>query len=242
MAFISNKQEQFRYFAAQLGEWDWSEKDVLDFGGNIGNILLDSKSTIDVARYCCMDVDREALDQGRRSFPAGEWVFYNRRSIFFNPEGITNLKIPELNRCFDIIVLYSVFTNIKRAEMLDLVEQLRVLLKKGGKLAFTFIDANHVSCPNEYNGNNLQWRLEKDNKDADIPGMLKKAQSAAWCTLVNNERLFLEHENIDLTAEQQRQPYFAYYTVKYMQDLFPMSEIFPPANNEQHHCCVIEAN
>ena len=39
LAFISQKHKKFSYFSMQLGEPDCSKKDVLDFGGNVGNIL-----------------------------------------------------------------------------------------------------------------------------------------------------------------------------------------------------------
>jgi len=47
VAFISSKMSQFTYFSLQLGQSDWSGRDVLDFGGNVGNILRDPNSTID---------------------------------------------------------------------------------------------------------------------------------------------------------------------------------------------------
>jgi hypothetical protein len=49
--FISRRTGQFSYFAQQLGNWRWQKKQVLDFGGNIGNILRDETSTIRERRY-----------------------------------------------------------------------------------------------------------------------------------------------------------------------------------------------
>ena len=65
MAFFSTRSGQFAYFARQLGLRDWGGLDVLDFGGNVGNILRDPESTIDVGRYWCMDVIREAIGSSR---------------------------------------------------------------------------------------------------------------------------------------------------------------------------------
>ena len=45
LAFISQKHGQFTYFSMQLGEPDWSKLDLLDFGGNVGNILRDPTSS-----------------------------------------------------------------------------------------------------------------------------------------------------------------------------------------------------
>ncbi|MFT4927437.1 MAG: hypothetical protein ACI8WB_003544 [Phenylobacterium sp.] len=241
MAFISQKQQLFTYFAEQLGEYDWHDKSVLDFGGNIGNILLDPRSTIEHSRYWCIDPVKAAMEQGRETYPDAHWVFYNRHSPFFNPEGVVDLHIPQVNRKFDYIVVYSVFTNIKRAEMLDLVDQLMGMLAPGGKLAFTFIDPHHHSWPQDYQGCNLQWRLEKDNPEGDIEGLLAKARSAQWFTLLNSRELHIESEDIELTPAQLKQTYFSYYSADYMQSLYPSATILAPANNEMQHCCVIEA-
>ena len=50
LAFISQKHNQFTYFSMQLGEPDWSKTDLLDFGGNVGNIPHDPNSNIDSER------------------------------------------------------------------------------------------------------------------------------------------------------------------------------------------------
>ena len=36
LAFISQQQNRFTYFSIQLGEPDWSQKDVLDFEAGLG--------------------------------------------------------------------------------------------------------------------------------------------------------------------------------------------------------------
>ena len=111
MAFLSSKTGQFTYFSLQLGESDWSGKYVLDFGGNIGNMLRDPSSTIDEERYWCIDVVEESIKRGKAAFPKAHWVFYDRYCFFFNPHGAPRLKLPELDQQFDYIVAYSVFTN-----------------------------------------------------------------------------------------------------------------------------------
>ena len=63
MAFLSTKTGQFTYFAQQLGESNWHGKNVLDFGGNVGNILRDPECTIDHERDWCLDVVPESMNR-----------------------------------------------------------------------------------------------------------------------------------------------------------------------------------
>src|ERR687895_1207799 len=65
-SWISTRTGQFAYFDRQLQHPDWSGKKVLDFGGNVGNILLDPKCTIEPANYWSIDVSRDAIAEGRR--------------------------------------------------------------------------------------------------------------------------------------------------------------------------------
>jgi SAM-dependent methyltransferase len=145
MAYFSAKTGLFTYFSLQLGDPVWSGKNVLDFGGSIGAILRDTDSTIDEERYWCLDVNREALERGKADYPKAHWVFYDRYCFEFNPRGIPNLPIPDMHQTFDYIIAFSVFTNNKVADMLQLVSQLEGLLAPDGTLAFTFIDPFH--CP-----------------------------------------------------------------------------------------------
>lgn len=249
MAFLSSKTGQFTYFSLQLSESDWSRKYVLDFGGNIGNMLRDPSSTIDEERYWCIDVVEESIKSGKAAFPKAHWIFYDRYCFFFNPHGAPRLKLPELDQQFDYIVAYSVFTNTSRADMFDLVYQLRNRLSAGGALAFTFIDPHYRSwLPSRYDGNNLRWRLEREiflEKEKgntlaiDVDGLIERAHDATWFVLVNGEDLYLESEATKTYEPEQQRTYHTFYSVDYMQSLFPEATILPPVNDEMQHCCVI---
>lgn len=248
MAFISSKKGQFTYFSLQLGADNWHGKSVLDFGGNVGNMLRDPNCTIDHERYWCVDVVEESIASGKAAFPESHWIFYDRECFFFNPRGTPLLKLPRLDALFDYIVAYSVFTNTSRTDMLDLVSQLEGRLAPGGRLAFTFIDPDHHSWPGRYPRNNLTWRLEREIYlekqkgnvlDIDVPALAQRAEGATWFVLVNGEDLYLETEQTRRYAPDEQRTYHTFYTAGYMQSLFPQAQILPPVNDEMQHCCVI---
>ena len=243
MTWLSTKEDQFTYFAEEVGKSDWRGKSVLDFGGNIGNMLRDPNSTIEPERYWCLDVDRESLEVGRSRWPDAHWVHYDRHCFFFNPTGVPGLPVPDLGRDFDYIVAYSVFPNTTRKDMLELVPQLERMLAGGGTLAFTFIDGNYVSHQDELEGDNFEWRMNREGHDLQSPAvreLLERARGAEWCTLVNGRDLYLESDDEihGVPLEEQRTSH-AFHTVAYMQKLFPDAEIKPPVNGEMQHCCVI---
>jgi len=239
---------QFTYFSLQVHDPVWRGKKVLDFGGNIGNLLRDPNSTIEQEHYWCIDVDKDSLERGQALYPKSHWVHYNRYCFFFNPHGVPNLTLPDLDQRFDYIVAYSVFTNTTQTDMLELVNQLEGLLANNGALAFTFIDPHYLSWPGQYYGNNFEWRLDREKQlarergttlDIDVPDLMRRGQHADWLMLVNSDDLYIETEDIQPYESAQQRTCHAFFTEKYMKSLFPHATVLPPVNNEMQHCCVI---
>jgi hypothetical protein len=117
--FLDARTDLFLYFADIIGERDWSNKDVPDFGGNIGGLLRDPTSTIQETRYWCMDIVAEPIEQGRRDYPRAHWQFYDLYNSRFNPYGIEGLDPPQPGQHFDIIAAYVVFTSNFEVELLS---------------------------------------------------------------------------------------------------------------------------
>ena len=137
---VSTRSTQFGYFDDLLGHPEWKGRKILDFGGNVGTFLVGAGNRVNHDEYWCLDLNREVVDQGQRTYPRAHFVHYNRYSSQYNPNGVRYLPIPDIGIKFDIILAFSVFTHIDQSEMLELVGSLRNMLAPEGVLAFTFWD------------------------------------------------------------------------------------------------------
>lgn len=244
MTFTSTRFGQFTYFSTQLGDTNWRGKNILDFGGNVGNILLDPNSTIDPERYWCLDVDKDSVAKGKTSFPRSHWLFYDRFSFFFNPNGVRSLPLPEMDQMFKYIVAFSVFTNTSETDMLQLVDDLKAKLMPDGALAFTFIDPYYTTWGAARGRNNLQWRLDLETErrhitEVEANDVDARAQDAEWFILVNGGDLYVETEDVPRYPPEEQRTFHVFHTTNYMKSLFPNATILPPVNNEMQHCCII---
>jgi SAM-dependent methyltransferase len=202
---------------------------VLDFGGNKGNLLLDPACTIRHENYYCLDIIRDAIEEGRKTFPQANWFHYDRYNCSFNPEGVVDLPVPDLGVEFDFILAYSVFTHTSWEETRNLVEQLRARLAPRGVLAFTFIDPHWES--------NLRWRLEQRNSTDRVEELLEKSRDADWCSLVNGTDLYVNSAGHWDEATENCITYNVYYTEDFLRAQFPGAQIKKPVNGEMQHCC-----
>src|SRR5262249_8872878 len=233
MSWISKVHGQFAFFDSIIGGPDWKGKQVLDFGGNVGNILKDPKCEIEPRNYWCVDVSRDAIEAGKKTFSEAHWIFYNRYNFAFNPTGVVGLPLPEIGIRFDFILAYSVFTHIATQEMLELVDALRRLLRKEGVLAFTFIDPHAVMSSGPPGFTTLRFRLEKikkENTSIDIDALLKRAQNANRCILVNDGDLYVESDDIKEYDVREQKSYQTFFTEDYMKYLFAEATIRGPLN------------
>lgn len=249
--WISSRTGQFAYFDRQLGHPDWAGRRVLDFGGNVGNILLDPNCRIEPDKYWSIDVSRDAITEGRRRHPKANFVFYDRYNFEYNPTGTPGLPIPDLGVRFDFIVGWSVFTHMSKAEALELADQLLGFLAEGGRAAFSFLDPGFTPPPgwareNESPGmSNLRWRLEArraDKPDMDVAGLLALAGRTplTWTTQLNEDQLVFDPDDDGVSAETPRRRYVAFCTPAYMRELFPHGEVLDPVPPERFHCLVLD--
>ncbi len=227
------KSTQFAYFDEQLDHPDWSDKLVLDFGGNKGNLLRDPSCVIAHENYYCLDVIGDAIEEGRRAFPDARFVHYDRYNRSFNPEGVVDLTVPDPGVRFDFILAYSVFTHTMFEEMKELVAQLEALLAPGGRLAFTFIDPHWNA--------NLEWRMRRGGGlgGSRAGDALAQAEAADWCALVNGTELYVNSSGPWNLSAETCATYNVFYTERFLRREFPRAEVRPPVNDEMQHCAIL---
>jgi hypothetical protein len=250
---LSRVYGQFAYFDHQLGHPDWAGKRVLDFGGNVGNILLDPDCTIEHDKYWSIDVSRDAITDGELRHPKANFAFYDRYNFAFNPTGEPGLPVPDLGVRFDIIIGHSVFTHVPQTEALELADQLLHFLTDDGTAAFTFIDPRWTPPPeggdafaNEHartRMSNLRYRLERHREavpDMDVVELLAQAERTelTWTTLTNG-RLFFDPDS-DLPGALPSVLCEMLCTTAFMRQLFPKGQIIDPVAPIRMHCLILD--
>jgi SAM-dependent methyltransferase len=239
MSFLTTNVGQFAYFDSQLSHPTWRGKRILDFGGNTGNILKDPNSTIEPPSYCCLDVSRIAVERGKAAHPNAHFIFYDRYSFEYNPNGIRDLELPDVGTTFDFILALSVFTHTPKSEMILFVHQLSTLLAEGGLLAFTFLDPHHVPCGGETS--NLEYYAGRNGLRAPdrLLRRVEAARHAEWCELANDE-LSVDSATIEFPQPSRNDRYIVFYTEKYLKSLLGDVRILPPVEPfPRQHCCIV---
>jgi hypothetical protein len=223
MTFISGSRFRFRDFDAQLDRPHWPSLRVLDFGGNVGNLLLDQQCTIEHENYWSVDVSRDAIIVGRRRFPRANFVYYDRFHPSFNPDGDPTLELPSLGT-FDIILAYSILTHLSLEETEHLWTPLRAMLRPEGRFAFTFLDPRYRPAPRL--PTNLEERLHI------TPFAIDDRETVA----IVDGRL----APIDRYPERARQ-YDVLHSRAFIERWFPGVLVKRPVYYDRQHCAVLGA-
>jgi hypothetical protein len=112
-------------------------------------------------------------------------------------------------------------------------------------LAFSFIDPFLHAWPGEYHGDNFRWRLDWINKDrmrVDTARAARIVKGAPWFILADDAQVWVATERFRTPLDCQGRPFHVYHAPGYIREIYPQSEILPPANREMQHCCVIRKN
>ncbi len=229
MGYIHPLLERFSYFDIQLDKPDWPNKRVLDFGGNWGNLLRDPASKIDPQLYWCLEVDQLPLEKGNTDFPEAHWIYYNRHNPCYNPSGIKNAPLPELNETFDFIISFSVFTHMPEEEMHELIPQLMKRLRPGGSLAFTFLEPLAISY--------FLIKRMKNGATLDLPATIQWVLGKEKFYMINDGDLQQEAD-----AVERCQHFLSFYDKNYLLGtLKEHSPVYrPPVHHEIQSCLILK--
>ena len=154
---------------------------ILDFGSNWGNYINSNPGVFDNKNYTGVDIDFQAIAEGKRLFPEANWVWYDRYNPVYNPTGQSVL--PNLDQKFDLVISYSVFTHMPLEDMLETLDYLYDNLNPGGTICFSYCNIDNYKC--------VEWfRERRENCDP--------VQSQDYVYLINNKT------SLEPPAEQVR--------------------------------------
>jgi SAM-dependent methyltransferase len=193
---------------------NYGKVSVLDFGCNQGNYVNHAKFVVSPDRYLGVDIIENSITLARKKYPNYEFLHYNGWHPSFNPEGDKNLVLTDtLNRGFDVIIAYSVFTHNTVEETQKQIAVLKELLNPHGCILMTF------------------WHLEKFDRSVEyISSMtnnlsydeaaLKSCKKVAYWIDFNNTVVDQMNYNIDSCDSL-----FTYYEPSEMGNFFPGIEL-----------------
>lgn len=123
------RYKQYRLGQLSRANIDVSDKTILDYGSNHGNLLKDGikSGVIDPSNYTGMDVDPNSLAMLEKYSKEASTVVYNRHNPVYNTKGIKFEKFPFDDDTFDIVYSYSVNTHSSWPDYkFDIAEMIRV--------------------------------------------------------------------------------------------------------------------
>jgi SAM-dependent methyltransferase len=158
---------------------------VLDYGSNYGMFLDSSKGNFTQETYTGIDIDNEALLEGKKLFPNATFIHYNGFNHIYNPNGIKGCRPILENEHYDTIISYSVFTHTTIEDMLDTIKWLYLKLKPGGKLL-------------------LSW-LDVDNSLTNQSFFNKRIKDLGYCDIIKtDDYAYLNDNKLSRTAESKK--------------------------------------
>tara|TARA_B110000902_G_C14041244_1_gene487903 strand:+ start:42 stop:752 length:711 start_codon:yes stop_codon:yes gene_type:complete len=124
---------------------NYKKKTILDFGGNLGNLISYSNGKILEHDYTCLDLSKEALDILQVNYPNTLGLHWNRYHKMYNPDGNVDEPWPA-HLQYDIAFANSVFTH---QEIPEMIKCLKYLTHHADRIYFTYIDPNNNSVLND---------------------------------------------------------------------------------------------
>lgn len=181
---------------------DYKNKKILDYGGNRGNLLYFSQGKIKEENYTSIDVEKDAIQQGKIEFNNANFIHYNRFSPMYN-QGNINEPFPILENYYDICFAFSVFTH---TDFYTFEETIYELKKVASKLIISFVDNNNISMKN--------WVYNK--RCLDFGDCIALDTNSDYSYLLNND-ILLKNKKI---CNQTCKYFFSFYNNTFLQQTF----------------------
>jgi len=186
---------------------------VLDYGCNYGSFLESSDTRFKQEDYTGIDIDKLALEDGKKMFPKANFIHYDRFNICYNQTGAKNIW-PNLDIKFNYIVSYSVITHTDKDDMIDTIEWLYSLLLNNGKMFITYLSKHNDIAKKFFYNKRVKEYESCDNIEIDD-----------YVYLINNK----------ITKEKKLGKYF----LSFYDDLY-LKELLSPYNISLHRNSIFE--
>lgn len=224
-------QDVFEIFNDRLSSIDptWYNKEILDFGCNVGHLLTTSDEKIDPKKYTGVDIHKKSLEIAEELNPDATWIHYNGYNSTFNPNGniedfFTVEKKPE------IIIAYGVFTHCDFKEINRLLKNLKTILADNGIIVFSIWEDVHINGYLNFLKNCFDLKLYADP-------VFINAKFDKSMYLINRESAIFDKEETGYTELNWLE---AFYNKEYMLKLIPNTEFLN--GTYSHHSIFLTKN
>jgi|SRR6056300_802607 len=110
---------------------------LLDYGGSSGNLIHFSNGEINQSKYTCVDVVKPATIQGKKEFPNGNFIHWNRYNEMYNIDGLKDEPLPSIGN-HDYIWGYSVFSHMALEDIIEVIKWMQSLSPK--KIVMSYLN------------------------------------------------------------------------------------------------------
>lgn len=206
MSYDYPREFRIEYLKEAIGIKNLKGLQILDWGGNHGNLLKDGVESheIDPTDYTCIDVDARVMEESRKAFPDASWItrcvthpVYNahkdQKDIDFTPH---------LNK-YDVVYAYSVYTHDTWEKAFEDLDILYKLAKPRGKICFSYVDPKSAEIFRRKRINEFGYSVEPDAFDNIVD----------WCYFVNHDTLTKEYDR-----EKSCQYFVAIFNPNWLKD------------------------
>jgi len=123
--------------------------EVLDVGCGVGRIAIPLTKYLDSGKYFGFDIFRDAImwndENITKKFPQFKFQLIDLKNNLYNPKGKllpTQFTFPYLDDTFDLCVATSVFTHMRKQELVNYIKEIKRVLKSNRSCFVTFFLIN----------------------------------------------------------------------------------------------------